>query len=141
MAKPISDTELNSVYIDLRSINEKITKDLVCAVIFSNRIEQYNPFFEFYNSNCNMECDNEIIKLFAKTITIPKYAEEYDTFILKWMVSIIASIHGIHSPLALVLTGGINTGKTEWFRRLLPRELFNLYTEEKLIANSGFLIF
>jgi predicted P-loop ATPase len=44
----------------------------------------------------------------------------------------MASINGKHSPLVLVLVGGQNTGKTEWFRRLLPDELKSYYAEDKL---------
>jgi predicted P-loop ATPase len=44
----------------------------------------------------------------------------------------MASINGKHSPLVLVLVGGQNTGKTEWFRRLLPDDLKSCYAEDKL---------
>ena len=40
------------------------------------------------------------------------------------------------SPLSLVLCGGQGTGKTEWFRRLLPTELKSLYAESKLDAGK-----
>jgi predicted P-loop ATPase len=45
----------------------------------------------------------------------------------------IASIFGQTSPLVLVLAGERqNTGKTEFFRRLLPPQLSNYYAESKL---------
>jgi predicted P-loop ATPase len=60
----------------------------------------------------------------------PEFAKD---FIKKWLVSIISSIHGVHSPLMLVLAGKTQgTGKTEWFRRLLPAELKAYYAESKL---------
>lgn len=134
---PIDDTELNSIYCDLRSINDKITKDLVLSVIYSNRTNSYNPIREFYDLNRDTPIQGELKKLCASIITDTEHAS---TFITKWLVSIIASIHGTHSPLALVLTGGIRKGKTEWFRRLLPRALKHLYSEEKLRDNKDAMI-
>jgi hypothetical protein len=135
--QPVDDIELNSIYIDLRSINDKITKDLVLSVIYSNRTPSYNPIKEFYEANKNTPTNHEIEKLHKTIETDNPHA---GLFITKWLVSIIASIHGEHSPLALVLTGGINKGKTEWFRRLLPRELQILYTEEKLKDSKDAMI-
>lgn len=131
--KPIDDADINSIFIDIKSVCDKATKDLVCSVLFSNRIETYNPIFEFYEANKNICTGNEMVELCSTIITD---TADYDTFILKWYVALIASIHGEHSPLALVLTGGINTGKTQWFRRLLPRAISTLYTEEKLAGDN-----
>lgn len=51
----------------------------------------------------------------------------------KWLVGIISSIYGEHSPLMLVLAGDKqNTGKTEFFRRLIPADLKPYYSESKL---------
>ena len=57
-------------------------------------------------------------------------------FIRKWFVGIVASIYRQHSPILLVLTGGQNTGKTEFFRRLLPDKLKPYYAESKLDAGK-----
>lgn len=55
----------------------------------------------------------------------------------KWLVGIISSIHGQHSPLMLVLSGDVQgTGKTEFLRRLLPAELKPYYAESKLDAGK-----
>jgi len=126
---PLTDQKVNTIYLDVASCFEKVSKDLVLTIIYSDYTEEYNPIFEFYEANKNVDLDDEIKKLCRTIITD---TESFDVFILKWFVGIIASIHGYHSPLALVLTGGINVGKTEWFRRLLPRPLLSLYTEEKL---------
>lgn len=131
--KPIEDADINSIFIDIKAVCDKATKDLVCSVLFSNRTESYHPIHEFYEANKNI-CTGEEIRQLCETIITD--TADYDTFILKWYVAMIASIHGEHSPLALVLTGGINTGKTQWFRRLLPRSLSSLYTEEKLNSDN-----
>lgn len=127
--RPIDDSDINSIFIDIKSICDKATKDLVCSVLFSNRIPTYNPIFEFYEENKESETGDCFNQLFG---TITTDTSHYHTFIKKWYVGIIASAHGFQSPLALILTGGINKGKTQWFRRLLPRKLQALYTEDKL---------
>jgi predicted P-loop ATPase len=49
------------------------------------------------------------------------------------MVGLIAAMHGEVVPIMLVLCGTKqNTGKTEWFRRLLPNDLKEYYAESKL---------
>ncbi len=45
-------------------------------------------------------------------------------------------MYGDHSVLTLVLTGGIGTGKTEFFRRLFPPALSDYYAESKLEAGK-----
>ena len=44
------------------------------------------------------------------------------------------------SPLLLALVGEQNTGKTEWFRRLLPVELKEYYTEQALSVDKDAMI-
>ena len=56
-----------------------------------------------------------------------------DKWILKWLVSVVASAYGKHSPLVLVLSGEVQgTGKTHWFRYLLPQQLQSLFAESKM---------
>jgi len=59
-----------------------------------------------------------------------------DIFIRKWLISIIAAYNGVPVRLVLSLVGGQNTGKTEWFRRLLPNGLRKYYAESKLDAGK-----
>jgi predicted P-loop ATPase len=62
------------------------------------------------------------IKAIASTINTidPEFAE---FFLTKWLVAMIASIHGNHSPLMLILQGNQNSGKTQFLRRILPEPL------------------
>lgn len=134
--RPIDDSDINSMYIDLRSINDKITKDLVCSVIFSNRIEQYNPIKSFlasYDGEKITECNN-LAMLIA---SIKSDTPNYDKWLTKWLVSLIANAYGHYSPLTLVLAGEKQgTGKTHFFRYLLPKKLRSLYAESKMDAGK-----
>ncbi|HZX58831.1 MAG TPA: VapE domain-containing protein, partial [Mucilaginibacter sp.] len=128
--EPVNDRDLNSIYISCRAKCKKATKELVFSVLFSDSTESYNPFIAFIEANKDDTLiDDNIKQLIA---SIETETANYDLFIRKWLCAMIASIHGHHSPLMLVLCGGQNTGKTEWFRRLLPAALSYYYAESKL---------
>jgi len=129
---PIDDKILNSIFIDCKTTFNKATKDLVTSIIFSEFTQPYNPFAEFldhYNQKPPKIKTGHIEALLDTIVTDTPNAK---IFIKKWLVSLIASINYKHSPLLLVLCGGQNTGKTEWFRRLLPEALKKYYAESKL---------
>ena len=127
--KPITDIDLNSIFINCKTFIDKANKELVKSVIFSDFTKTYNPFHVFLLTNIKIKGTGNIDKLIS---TITTDTQNHDLFIKKWLTSLIASISGKHSPLVLVLIGGQNTGKTEWFRRLLPKELKSYYAEDKL---------
>lgn len=126
---PINDADLNSIFLDVKMIHEKTSKDLVQSIIFSNRIKQYNPIMDFLNLAERKGSKN--IDLLLDSIISD--TEDYKKWILKWLVALIATAHGKHSPLMLVLAGETQgTGKTHFFRYLLPNKLQNLYAESKM---------
>ncbi len=132
--KVIEDRELNTIYIRLSNFNtgkDKISKDFLCTFIFSEYTELYNPFISFFNKNEEVTRSEQLITDLASCIeTDTLNAEKY---IKHWGCGMIASIFGSQSPLTLVLVGEkLNTGKTEFFRRLLPKELKQYYTESQL---------
>jgi predicted P-loop ATPase len=58
-------------------------------------------------------------------------------YITRWLLSAVASAYGIHSPLVLIFSGQKQgTGKTHWFRYLLPKELRYLFAESKMDAGK-----
>jgi predicted P-loop ATPase len=84
-------------------------------------------------NNMHRATDGNIRRLFD-TLETDTGDENYKYhFGTKWLVSVAAAMCGHFSPLMLVLVGATqNTGKTEWFRRLLPAELQQYYSESKL---------
>jgi predicted P-loop ATPase len=91
----------------------------------------YNPFEDFLKANESVQRSQQIIDELAACIetTTPHVAK----YLTHWGVGMIASVYGHTSPLVLVLAGERqNTGKTEFFRRLLPKPLANYYAESKL---------
>lgn len=133
----------NSVFFQVkRIVSDKVPFELVERLIASDFVPDYNPLTEFLENNAHLRPEGLIDKL-ADSINTDTGAK-FDNvdpsykylFIKKWVVGIIASIYKQHSPLLLVLTGGQNTGKTEFFRRLLPEEFQPYYAESKLDAGK-----
>lgn len=133
----------NSIYFQVqRIVSEKINFDTVERLINSDFIPEFNPLVEFFETNEHRRPEG-LIEQLAKCIDTDTGAKFGDVdpdykyiFIKKWIVGIVASIYKHHSPLLLVLTGGQNTGKTEFFRRLLPEILKIYYAESKLDAGK-----
>jgi predicted P-loop ATPase len=133
--RAIDDSDINSIYLDTKAVFKEATKDLVTAIIFSNRIESYNPLHEFFEEDLHTEdlCPN-LTHLLNSVITDTPNA---DKWICKWLVSVVASAYGNHSPLVLIFSGEKQgTGKTHWFRYLLPKRLRYLFAESKMDAGK-----
>lgn len=130
----IDTSFLNSIYIRARKeVDDKIKFDEIDRLIGSDFTPSFNPLIEYFQRNAHLTPSGEIEKLINSVESVDPYKNE---LFKKWLVGVVASIHGDHSPLLLVLTGGINAGKTEFFRRLVPKELKRYYAESKLDAGK-----
>jgi len=133
--RAIDDSDINSIYLDSKAVFKEATKDLITSIIFSNRIESYNPLHEFFEKDLHTDdlCPN-LTHLLNSVITDTPNA---DKWICKWLVSVVASAYGNHSPLVLIFSGEKQgTGKTHWFRYLLPKRLRYLFAESKMDAGK-----
>ena len=135
--KAIDDSDLNSIFLDSKAVFKESTKDLITAIIFSNRVPSYNPLHEFFEEQL-FEYDNDNwpnLKLLMSSVVSD--TQEADFFILRWLLSVVASAYGHKSELVLVFCGEKQgTGKTHWFRYLLPKKLRYLYAESKMDAGK-----
>lgn len=133
--KPIDDSDINSIFLDIKIFFPDVTKDLICSILFSNRIPSYNPIHDFLNSQVDVNSDCPNLNLLIESIESD--TNDFDIYITKWLVSIIASAYGKHSPLVLVFCGEEQgTGKTHWFRYLLPQKIQSLFAESKMDAGK-----
>lgn len=135
--KAMNDDDYNTIFLDSMSIIEggKVSFELVRRTIESNRIKSYNPFNDFIDKYKHLHPNgavNEVINCFNLTHYDPKTDALNRSLILKWMASIVASMQGTYSLLILVIIGEQATGKTKFFRNLLPDELKEYYAESKL---------
>jgi predicted P-loop ATPase len=128
----LDDKTLNSIFVQCKTHISKTTKELISSIIFSDYVQDYNPFAEIIDHYIKNYPKNPTGHIDLLISTLETDTPQAGLFIKKWLISLIASINGKHSPLFLVLCGGQNTGKTEWFRRLLPDCLQKYYAESKL---------
>lgn len=137
------ESDLNTIFIAAKKIIPTLDFKLMMRLLKSDFIPQFNPFFDYLGSDgipyplpaTPVENGNNfrspIIDKFASCIinNDPAYTLY---FTRKWLVSIISAMHKVHSPLLHCLAGRQNTGKTEFYRRLLPRKLAGYFQQSKL---------
>lgn len=136
---PLTDRDLNSIYLDVKKLIPKASRELVFTCIESDRTPIINPVKEWFRRNASRQPKTSIRAL-ADTIDSPtgyrddNFFPDYAyAFLRKWMIGSVAMWHGEHSPLMLVLAGQKqSTGKTEFFRRILPEELKPYFGEAEL---------
>ncbi|MBC3785740.1 VapE domain-containing protein [Spirosoma utsteinense] len=135
----LTEVDFNSIWVHAsKSLGEKVSDKMVNKLIHSHFVKSFNPLKDFFVEHQDRRPVG-VIKALADTLETTSGFEEnafmpnYAEFIIrKWMLGIISAIFDEHCPLVLVLTGRPNTGKTEWFRRLLPRELHEKFFAETI---------
>ena len=140
--EPLTDRDFNSIFIHVKKVVPKASKDLVMSCIDSEITPVRNPIKEWFQKN--KYSGNGNIKNLADTIDTPTgfrdenfFPEYANYFIRKWMIGAVAMWHKKHSPLMLVLAGSKqNTGKSHWFRYLLPNDLQPYYAESELTGDK-----
>lgn len=123
----MNNEDINSLYISVKKVFPRVKFDDVFRIICSNCTQSYNPFLDFFNKHSKLK-PSGLIQSLADTLLTDDF-EFARYFIKKWLVGVISSIYGHHSRLMLILAGKQKTGKTEWFRQLLPDCLQKYYTE------------
>lgn len=123
----LTDRELNTFYVTIREkVDDKVQFDLVRRILFSDFVKQFHPFKDFVQDYIDNPLPNP--KDYTGHIDNIIKAIRTDTpnagiFIKKWLVSMVASAFGTISELVLVLCGDQKTGKTQWFKLILPEQL------------------
>lgn len=130
--KTLDQVKRNDLYMEANKLFDNVSYEMLDRVINSSNTVDYNPIQEFIMDNQELRQDGLIERLMDTIEVDPasgatrEYVHSIGT---KWLVSLMASVFGEHSPMMLVLAGGQNTGKTEWFRRLLPDRLKSFFGE------------
>lgn len=130
----MDNIEYNSMFLNLKREYEKLSFELFERIILSDSTKTFNPFTNFFEQYSYLKPQG-CIKRLSETIMsdFGLKGEKREYFVKKWLIGMVSSMHGKHSPLMLVLTGEEQgTGKTQFFRRLLPEELSAYYAESKL---------
>jgi predicted P-loop ATPase len=129
--KEMQKEHFNSLYLKARMTfdDNSVTYDLIERIIMSEATMEFNPIQQYIEANKHRNSTGNIDKMVE---TILSKSSMKKTWIKKWLLSIIACYDGHPVRSVLCLTGGQNTGKTEWFRRLLPAGLQKYYAESNM---------
>lgn len=133
----LEQTDLNTIFISTKKIIGQASYELFERLMFSDFVPTYNPIRDYFKSlpEFDLKKPSPITRLSESIINDIQPYTEY--FLRKWLVSIVSSAFGVHSPLMFVLSGAkLGKGKTEFFRRLTPAELKPYYAESKLDAGK-----
>lgn len=117
--RPMEDVDLNTMFLDCKNVFEDLSFELFLRVLVSKNTPSYNPIHSWFESRLDIQpvgVVDEFFSVFDASDNLPYFGK-------KWLVSVVASAYGTHSPLMLIFTGKRGNGKTEAFRRLLPAEL------------------
>lgn len=132
----ITDSEIDSCYLEIKQSGISIAKADVKSIINSNKIKKYDPLKEWLQECEPVADDNtitELLSCFEFKAKTPDEIRFYERMIVKWLLQAIAVIIKGEMPrLVLVLIGGTYIGKTQFFRRLLPTTLKKYYAESAL---------
>lgn len=135
----LSVTEIESIYWEVCRDIRIVNRSLFSALLQSNQIEPYNPIKQHIENSCEefmISSDTpEIKKLISAIKTSNRQSTEYKIMIvMKWLVGLVANCFSSveTNSIFLILCGKKNTGKTEFFRRLLPVPL------RKYMAETNF---
>jgi predicted P-loop ATPase len=131
--KDLDDKVINTLFLDAKVIFDDLTFDMFYRVLTSNNTESYNPILSWFEEHKDLPCSGTIDAFFSCFET----DDDLHYFGKKWLVSVISSAMGVHSPLVLIyVSERQGTGKTEAFRRMMPKGLKSYYGESKLDAGK-----
>lgn len=133
--KPLRESDLNTIFLEAKIIFDKLTFDLFMRVVQSNNTPNYNPIKNYLE---DLEWDGvERLSYLGGCITSDTGDLSWRCLMVrKWIVGIVASVYGITNELYLIFAGVKYTGKTEFFRRILPKELKPYFGESQLIRGK-----
>ncbi|MEI6187053.1 MAG: VapE domain-containing protein [Alphaproteobacteria bacterium] len=125
--KPIETEDFNSIYIAAKKQFDKLSRDIFDCIIFSNFTPTYNPIKDYLDT---LKWDNEDrIHQLTESINSDTGTFDYRRILLQsWLLGIIETIYLEEANiLQLILAGKQNTGKSIFFKKLLPKRLNNYF--------------
>lgn len=128
----LSEEKLNTIFLQARAAfnTPHVNFDLVNRCIRSDLTPNYNPFEQYISQNAWRSSCGNLQKLCD---CINSTTPMKDVWITKWCLGWIASCKdGLVVRYMLTLLGRQFTGKSEFFRRILPTQLKRYYGESHL---------
>jgi hypothetical protein len=121
--KPIEDSDVNEIFRLAAPKYSFITTELLWKIIESHYPVKVDPFKEFFEKYKDRK-PTGVIREYFSCLGNDEYIQQMGRV---WLIGLIASMNGNFSDLMLILCGEPNTGKTFFFKHLLPKELENYF--------------
>lgn len=143
----LEEKDFNTMFLDALILFEKLSADVFMKVIFSNNTPDYNPVQDFILS-IQWDGENRMDRLAACINSETGTIDWRCSMVRKWYVGIVCSAFGITNEFNFILVGGKNTGKTKFFKYLLPPELeayfgmsqLNRGTDDEILMSQKLII-
>ena len=113
----------NTIFITCKKAFDALTNPLFLSIVRSNKTPQVNPINDFLN---NIKWDGKPrIRELAKTLNSCTGDLDYQELMLyRWLMGFMQNVYSNDAcPLMLIIVGLKNTGKTWFFKHLLPSKL------------------
>ncbi|MGA0081719.1 MAG: VapE domain-containing protein [Ilumatobacteraceae bacterium] len=127
--RELETEDFNTMFIAAKKQFPKLSREIFDTLMFSRFTPTYNPLREYFAGLAGQWDGADHIGQLAASITSDTGTAEWRRRIVqKWLLGIVESVlDETPNILCLVLAGKKNTGKTVFFKQLLPRELHNQY--------------
>lgn len=121
--REMNTEDLNTVYLEAKTQFEKLSNDMFISILFSHFTPIYNPVKEYFES-LHWDCKDRIEPL-VKCITSDTGDDLFRfSAVRSWLLGIIESVYTDEpNILQLIFAGKQNTGKSVFFKQLLPEPL------------------
>jgi len=132
--KPLEQEDLNSIFISAKKTFDKLSRELFDTIIFSNFTPKYNPVRDFLNE-LEWSGKDQIEKLCQSITSTTGTFEFRKRMLTKWLIGMIDPIFEPDPNILMLVLAGKKqgTGKTWFFRHLLPKELkYNYFAVSQL---------
>ncbi len=127
----LTDGEFDFIVEDVREYFDKpISVKLLKESLSPRRLPNYNPITDWVEKHWDMPDDPGIIDRFVDVLNYQDPKSK--VFVKRWLLGIHPTLNGDPSRFVLALIGeSEDTGKSDWFRLLLPTGLSTFFAEDE----------
>jgi predicted P-loop ATPase len=128
----MQEKHMNDIYLEAKTMFDKLNRELFDTIICSSRTPDYNPI-RYYLDGLNYDGVDHLTDLAASITSDTGTPEWRKAMVTKWLLGMIETIYeGEPNILLLILAGEKNTGKTQFFKRLMPEPMRRFFANSQL---------
>jgi len=130
--REMQEKHMNDIYLEAKTMFDKLNRELFDTIICSSRTPDYNPI-RTYLDGLKYDGVDHLTDLAASITSDTGTPEWRKAMVTKWLLGMIETIYeGEPNILLLILAGEKNTGKTQFFKRLMPETLRRFFANSQL---------